>query len=1051
MRSVPYNISSCLKKSISLGILSTAFTLFFITDLSATHIVGGNMYYKCLGNEMYEITLIIRRDCIEGADDAPHDAPEVYLSIFDGNGLFYPRRGENGHARLSLIGLDTLDSDLDKFCIDEGQKVCISEATYRGVVCLPFDDDGYIISYQRCCRNGTLTNIEDPLETGGTWLVNISPDALRACNSNPVFNSWPPVYVCLNDALVYDHSATDPDGDSLVYELCTPYLGATIDEPRPGRSDNPPYDSVTWKSPYSRADMMGGVPLRIDKNTGLITATPDLIGQFLIGIVVKEYRNGQLIGSSKRDFEFNVRACGDKPDALFDVLTTKCDGLKQIFQNQSMGATKYTWYFDYPNQNITSNEVDPMHTYDSIGTYTVVLIAENDQGCKDSVAQTIEVLNPMLVPDFEIDLDCQDSLKISLINNSTSKDSIVSYSWEVSYPGGTLTSMEHSPMFVLTEGGKVTVRLTITDINGCSSSTEKNITVNELPLDFIQDSFDICLGDEVRLLENGDPNLIYNWSPTDGLKLNPSHDPRACPQQSTTYCVTVTDGVCSRSGCVYVEVTDTIVVSIVGPDSTCNGEVSLMAMLDTVIEIEWALDPNFDDIIGTGDKLNYNINSTTTFYVRAGGDIKCPGRASKTVVSFDAVVENLDRNPIICFGPGMVELNPGGNEDYLYNWTPGKYLDDSTIANPKAMVDSTTIFNVIIVNPEHPDCPDTIDVKVSVGDSLEIFGLPQDTILCDADSLKLSVTTSPEDLEVTWCDPDGNQIAKGKNVSIDPVDLDYIVVKATDTLDCTVRDTISITLYELDIEIIAPDSICNGDTGMIMIVNNGNDSLEIEWFPLDKIFGSNRGSVIKILIDTTTTFTAVITNNKGCTWERTVTVNVGGFFESIEVTADPPVINPGESTQLYVNIDGAVTYMWTGEGLDDPTIQDPIATINEPGTYTYTVKVTDEMGCMIFGSVTVEVRTPNCIDGVFIPNAFSPNGDSHNDLLYVRSFFIQDMNLKIFNRWGEMVFETDTQSTPWDGTYKGNALPPDVYGYILEYRCIDGEDYVKKGNITLLR
>jgi gliding motility-associated-like protein len=86
-----------------------------------------------------------------------------------------------------------------------------------------------------------------------------------------------------------------------------------------------------------------------------------------------------------------------------------------------------------------------------------------------------------------------------------------------------------------------------------------------------------------------------------------------------------------------------------------------------------------------------------------------------------------------------------------------------------------------------------------------------------------------------------------------------------------------------------------------------------------------------------------------------------------------------------------------------------------------------------------------------VPNAFSPNGDLLNDGLFVRGNSIDELHFVIYNRWGEKVFETRDQSIPWDGTYKGKPLSPDVYAYYLEVRCFNGETYFEKGNISLIR
>lgn len=112
---------------------------------------------------------------------------------------------------------------------------------------------------------------------------------------------------------MFDHSATDIDGDSLVYELCTPLDGASFSDPIPQPPYNPPYNPVTFISPYSQSNMLngvaGGVNLSINPQTGILTATPTTIGQFVVGVCVKEYRGNIFLGTTRRDFQFNVIPC----------------------------------------------------------------------------------------------------------------------------------------------------------------------------------------------------------------------------------------------------------------------------------------------------------------------------------------------------------------------------------------------------------------------------------------------------------------------------------------------------------------------------------------------------------------------------------------------------------------------------------------------------------------------------------------------------------------------------------------------------------------------
>src|SRR5690606_31279313 len=123
------------------------------------------------------------------------------------------------------------------------------------------------------------------------------------------------------------------------------------------------------------------------------------------------------------------------------------------------------------------------------------------------------------------------------------------------------------------------------------------------------------------------------------------------------------------------------------------------------------------------------------------------------------------------------------------------------------------------------------------------------------------------------------------------------------------------------------------------------------------------------------------------------------------------------------------TYQWfstTGEVI--PGVFNPIVTPTEEGVFAYTVVVTDQFGCQGTASVNVVVENPFCDErDIYLPNAFTPNGDGENDLLFVRGNYITSIDFHIYNRWGQEVFSTTDQSTPWDGTFNGKKLQPDVF------------------------
>jgi gliding motility-associated-like protein len=117
----------------------------------------------------------------------------------------------------------------------------------------------------------------------------------------------------------------------------------------------------------------------------------------------------------------------------------------------------------------------------------------------------------------------------------------------------------------------------------------------------------------------------------------------------------------------------------------------------------------------------------------------------------------------------------------------------------------------------------------------------------------------------------------------------------------------------------------------------------------------------------------------------------------------------------------------------------------------FAVKVTDEYNCSAMQYRMVKV-IESCGDDIFIPNAFTPNGDEMNDKLCIRSLEMQAIKIfRIFNRWGELVFETTDINHCWDGYFKGKIVNPDVYVYYAEGICTAGQAKLIKGNVTVVR
>ena len=377
------------------------FVLFclLIGNARATHIVGGEMGYKYLGNNQYRIRLDLYIDCQNGNPSAIQSDATAYIGVFNGQTRNmiggYPKQvNRQGPKRVVKTNYN---------CIVQAPNACVDQYWYEVTFTLPPITGGYYISFQRCCRNGSINNLVDPGGTGANYWTLI-PDARTLSNkkenNSAVFKELPPNFLCTNTPLKFDHSAIDDDGDSLVYELFRPYTGGTTNAPRPDQGANgdlqmPPFSQITWGAGYIDTNPINGnPPLQIDSKTGYLTLTPTKTGQFVVGILVKEYRNGQLIGTTRRDYQFNVQSCVIDVVASYFVPTFIC-GYQYKFQNKSTSAQRYHWDFGIDSlKTDTSNLPSPTFTFPHAGKFKVKLYAYKNK-CLDSFLAYVTVIEPL--------------------------------------------------------------------------------------------------------------------------------------------------------------------------------------------------------------------------------------------------------------------------------------------------------------------------------------------------------------------------------------------------------------------------------------------------------------------------------------------------------------------------------------------------------------------------------------------------------------------------------------------------------------------------------
>ncbi len=278
-----------------------------------------------------------------------------------------------------------------------------------------------------------------------------------------------------------------------------------------------------------------------------------------------------------------------------------------------------------------------------------------------------------------------------------------------------------------------------------------------------------------------------------------------------------------------------------------------------------------------------------------------------------------------------------------------------------------------------------------------------------------------------------------------------VTLVMSDALACKTPDTIvkqfTIKNFRVSAKFITPDTICIGTEFMAKsdILNGGTKN----WTFGDGTTSTDDNPTHSYSKVGTYTIHLVVYNSQACngmdTFTRMITV-LAGPTADFTFAPLPPVPNePVSFTNKSLN---ATRYSWDLGDNTTTTEVNPVHQYNKTGTYHVCLSAFNESKCPATACKEVPTEVHPLIG---LPTAFSPNGDGQNDILYVRGAAIKTLDLKIFNRWGQLVFETNSKEKGWDGTFNGEPQPIEAYAYVLNATFIDGTAKVLKGNITLLR
>ncbi len=527
-----------------IGIFYTIILLFFLqTPMKGLHIIGGDITYECFGNNEYSFKMKVYRDCFSpsGANLDPQAAITIFK--FDGGS---PSQYANFTTPLQSANFTPVESTNP--CLEVPSDLCVEVGMYNFTITLPFHADGYLVAYQRCCRNNTISNIQTPDLVGATYTATLNELSQQTCNNSPTFNNFPPIAICAGEPIDFDHSANDVDGDSLVYSFCSPTIGASQNDPIPNSASFPylafpHYPTVSFIEPVYSVDFpIGGMPLiTINPEDGFITGVPTNQGQFVVGVCVHEYKNGELVGIIRRDFQFNVTSCD--PVIYADVredfqlgpqefVINSCGSTSVTFQNQSGQAQYidgYLWEFEQGvgQPNYTTTAVNPTVQFPDVGTYEGTLIINpNSAECSDTALLFVNVY-PEIQADFSFVNDSCIIGPVLYTDESFSGSGMIT-NWEWNFGDGN-TSNVPSPAHQFADAGTYNVTLSIVDSNSCTDQISKSIAwypESEILVELPEDEG--CLPFSVSIINNSFPLNGYTtqWDLGDGtttMEASPNH------------------------------------------------------------------------------------------------------------------------------------------------------------------------------------------------------------------------------------------------------------------------------------------------------------------------------------------------------------------------------------------------------------------------------------------------------------------------------------------------------------------------------------------------
>jgi gliding motility-associated-like protein len=395
------------------------------------------------------------------------------------------------------------------------------------------------------------------------------------------------------------------------------------------------------------------------------------------------------------------------------------------------------------------------------------------------------------------------------------------------------------------------------------------------------------------------------------------------------------------------------------------------------------------------------------------------------------------KDTLICNGDSLQLIAKG---DGLFSWTPGGSISNATTATPTVFPAVTTNY---VVQLDDQGCIANDTVRVRVVDFVTLQAMP-DTTICAGDTLRLYARG--DGLRYIWSPAATINNPNSPQTVARPLStVTYTVQSAIGK--CVSTDEVTVRLVPYPVANAGPDTIiCFNTTARLTGSHDGNS---FSWSPPATLSGANSLSPIARPA-ATTAYVLTSFDIRGCPKPGRDTVLVAVNPEIHAFAGRDTAVVAGQPLQF--NATGGEGYAWLPPtGLNNSTIANPVGTYDGSfDSVRYSVTVRDAIGCS--DEATMLVKVYKTAPRVFVPTAFTPNGDGKNDVVRPIAVGVSRIHyFRVYNRWGQLVFETTENGRGWDGRIKGILQGSQSFAWIVKGEDFTGKTVFEKGTVTLIR